>query len=154
MFQARLVLPMLLVLLAACRPEIGDECVSSIDCSSQGDRLCDTSQPEGYCTIFSCEPDNCPEDDSVCVGFGLVLAPTCDTKEGAADPRWPRFERTFCMAPCEEDDDCRVGYQCLAPEERGATSIDIESELLGSKVCFAASEAPVADPSLTCAQSN
>jgi len=155
---ARLAVSSLLFVLAGCRPQIGDDCVSSIDCSAQGDRLCDTSQFEGYCTIFSCDPDSCPDDDSVCVGFGLELTATCLNDEGAvpADPRWPRFERTFCMAPCEEDDECRDGYQCRAPAEHGATSIDIESEIRNSKVCFAASTAPPpADPSLsTCAQSD
>ena len=31
---------------AACAPEIGDDCASSVDCSPQGDRLCDVTQPE------------------------------------------------------------------------------------------------------------
>ncbi len=150
MSKAPLALAGLLLLLAACRPQIGDDCVSSVDCSAQGDRLCDTSQPDGYCTIFSCEPDNCPDDDSVCVGFGLELPPSCDATN-AADPRWPRFERTFCMAPCEVDDDCRAGYQCRAPSDRGAVSIDIESDIRDSKVCFAASNAPASDPTATCA---
>jgi hypothetical protein len=149
MSKPRLALAGLLLVLSACRPQIGDECDSSVDCSAQGDRLCDTSQPQGYCTIFSCEPDNCPNDDSVCVGFGLDLPPSCDAPN-AANPSWPRFERTFCMAPCEVDDDCRDGYQCLAPSDRGAMPIDIESEIRDSKVCFARSEAPVADTNATC----
>lgn len=120
---------------AGCRPEIGDECVTSVDCSSQGDRLCDTSQPEGYCTIFGCEPDACP-DNSVCVGFGLELDPACSADPQGTDPRWPRFERTFCMISCEEDSDCRDGYVCRRPADRRATSIDIESEIKDSGVCF------------------
>ena len=123
------------IFVAGCQPEIGDPCVSSIDCSVQGDRLCDTSQPEGYCTAFNCEPDKCPED-SVCVGFGLTLDPTCTSE--AVDPRWPRFERTFCLKACEADDDCREHYACVAPTSRRAESIDVESELAGSKVCFRA----------------
>lgn len=152
MSKARLCLALLLLAAAAtgCRPQIGDECVSSVDCSAQGDRLCDSSQPDGYCTIFSCEPDNCPEQDSVCVGFGLELAQSCDAPNNAADPRWPRFERTFCMAPCETDDDCRESYQCLAPGDRGAESIDIDSDIRDSKVCFAASGAPVGETTATC----
>ncbi len=122
--------------------------MSSVDCSAQGDRLCDTSQPEGYCTIFSCEPDTCPED-TLCVGFGAELPPSCEAPD-AADPRWPRFERTFCMSLCETDEDCRDGYQCLAPEDRASSSIDIELENRSSKVCFAASTAPAADPAGEC----
>lgn len=123
--------------LAACQPKIGDDCVGSVDCSQQGDRLCDTSQPDGYCTAFNCEPDKCP-DESVCVGFGLVLDPAC--QETSIDPRWPRFERTFCLAACEEDSDCRDEYRCLAPSARRAASIDVDSDWADSKVCFPATQ--------------
>jgi hypothetical protein len=124
----------LLVSSSGCRPEIGDECVGSADCSQQGDRLCDTSQPDGYCTVFNCEPDQCP-DEAVCVGFGLELDPAC-TEVTTVDPRWPRFERTFCMFACEEDGDCRDGYRCLAPTDRLGQSVDVDNELAASKVCF------------------
>lgn len=116
-----------------CTPQIGDECSVSTDCSAQGDRLCDGSQPGGYCTVFGCEPDGCP-DNSVCVGFGLTLDPACEGQ--GTDPRWPRFERTFCLATCEVDDDCRTDYVCLSPEERSAESVDVSSEWRASKVCF------------------
>jgi hypothetical protein len=133
---------------AGCRPEIGDECLTSLDCSSQGDRLCDTSQPEGYCTIFGCEPDACP-DNSICVGFGLELDPACSEANDGTDPRWPRFERTFCMLACETTDDCRDGYVCAKPEDRRATSIDLETEedLVGTGVCFVATDAVFEPPS-------
>src|SRR5258705_13828561 len=53
-------------LAVGCSPKIGDKCSVSTDCSVQGDRLCDPTQPGGYCTVFNCEPDRCP-DESVCV---------------------------------------------------------------------------------------
>ncbi|NUP14412.1 MAG: hypothetical protein HOW73_50930 [Polyangiaceae bacterium] len=143
----------LVVLFAmGCRPEIGDECVTSVDCSAQGDRLCDTSQPDGYCTIFGCEPDACP-DNSVCVGFGQEIDPACANADVGTDPRWPRFERTFCMIACETNDDCRDGYVCALPTDRRAVAIDLENELRGSGVCFVASDAvfqPPADPPSSC----
>ncbi len=132
------------IALLGCQPEIGDPCVSSLDCSAQGDRLCDTSQPEGYCTVFNCEPDACPEQ-SMCLGFGLELDPACTTE--SVDPRWPRFQRTFCLRACETDEDCRDGYACLAPLDRRAQSIDVENELAASKACFRATAAPVDEPS-------
>src|SRR6188474_1083103 len=102
--MARLTAIVILLLAATgCAPEIGDECTTSIDCSQQGDRLCDTTQPGGYCTIFNCEPDTCPEDDGVCVAFDPELDPACRVTD---DGRWARFERTFCMAECEDNDDC------------------------------------------------
>lgn len=126
-----------------CRPQIGDSCVTATDCSAQGDRLCDTSQPDGYCTVFSCEPDTCAEE-AVCVGFGLSLDPACVVN--STDPRWKRFQRTFCMYACEEDGDCRDGYVCRKPSERAAESIDIESEIRDSGVCFVANDAPPIEP--------
>jgi hypothetical protein len=49
----------LLALVAGCAPKIGDKCTVSTDCSVSGDRLCDSTQPSGYCTVFNCEPNAC-----------------------------------------------------------------------------------------------
>src|SRR4051812_10031586 len=51
-------------ILAGCTPSIGDKCVLSTDCSTRGDRLCDTSQPDGYCTQFNCSKNGCPDDSA------------------------------------------------------------------------------------------
>ncbi|RYE92533.1 MAG: hypothetical protein EOO75_06485, partial [Myxococcales bacterium] len=99
----------LVALGAGCKPKIGDECSTSIDCSSQGDRLCDTTMPGGYCTLFNCEPDRCP-DDGVCVVFKKQPSDAADCD----DPqRWLRLQRTFCVRSCGSDDDCRGGYSCI-----------------------------------------
>jgi hypothetical protein len=87
----------LLVLLLGCSAEIGDECGANVDCSPNGDRVCDLTAPGGYCTILGCIADSCPEE-SVCVAWD----------EGAA-------RRTFCMRHCGSDSDCRDGYQCFDP---------------------------------------
>jgi hypothetical protein len=84
--------------LAACGPEIGDECTESLDCATDGSRLCDRTQPEGYCLIPNCHGDECPEE-SVCVRFGLDAQ-----------------ARTFCMQSCEDGGDCRDSYRCAAPD--------------------------------------
>ncbi len=118
--------------LVGCTPKIGDDCTTSLDCSQLGDRLCDTSEPDGYCTIFNCEPDQCPEE-AICVGFGLELDPACSAID---DARWKRFERTFCMVACEEESDCRSGYVCASPGDRRALSIDVDNELRDFKACF------------------
>lgn len=132
----------LLTALAACSPNIGDECASSIDCSQQGDRLCDVNQPGGYCTVFNCEPDTCPEDDGVCVAFTYQLDPVCKELD---DGRWSRFERTFCMAQCDDDGDCRSGYTCADPRTRAAIIVD--QQPLSTKVCLVASSNPAAQVS-------
>jgi hypothetical protein len=89
-----------------CKPDIGDKCTTSTDCSIAGERLCDLTQPGGYCTIFNCEPNLCPEK-SVCVAFGER---TCSVQAVTL-----RFRRTFCMATCKKDSDCRNGdnYHCI-----------------------------------------
>ncbi|MEZ4372638.1 MAG: hypothetical protein R3B07_17570 [Polyangiaceae bacterium] len=117
---------------AACSPEIGDDCVVSTDCSSVGDRLCDTSQPGGYCTIFNCEPGTCP-DDSVCVSFHNALSGAfCQADND-------RFQRPFCMAPCSGDGDCRGGYGCVEVGREGNSygAVVIEDGKTTAKVCLA-----------------
>ena len=86
-----------------CAPEIGDECDTALDCSSQGSRQCDRTQPGGYCTILGCERGTCPEE-SVCVKFR---------------PSLERIAVTYCMAECETDSDCRgdEGYECVTQAE-------------------------------------
>jgi hypothetical protein len=99
---------------AGCTPSIGDKCVLSTDCSIRGDRLCDTAQKDGYCTIFNCGPNSCP-DDAACVLFNASLQ-GCSYDDRAVS----RTARSFCMAHCSTDSDCRTnsGYKCLDP--RGA----------------------------------
>ncbi|MBX3126983.1 MAG: hypothetical protein KF718_09715 [Polyangiaceae bacterium] len=97
----------LLLGLYGCKPEIGDECSVSTDCSNAGDRLCDTTQPGGYCTIFNCEPGTCPEE-AACVSFKITPSTACpDPQTGG------RLRRTFCMRNCSSDGDCRGGYRCI-----------------------------------------
>jgi hypothetical protein len=119
--------------LAGCSPKIGDKCTVSTDCSVQGDRLCDPTQPGGYCTIFNCEPNKCP-DEAVCVAFN---EPSCSSPALSR-----RFQRTFCMAVCESDGDCRAGYQCLnTAVDSFRQVVDINPQ--STKICtFPASGSP------------
>jgi hypothetical protein len=116
------------VLLAiGCSKEIGDECVVSSDCSSSGDRFCDTSSRGGYCTIQGCDYNTCP-DEAVCVRVftgsfsnkpcdptvphdeaGCTLDELCSLV-GSCVPR--SAEIRFCMRKCGSDGDCRDGYEC------------------------------------------
>lgn len=87
---------------SGCAPRIGDGCYSQTNCSINGDRVCDITQPGGYCTVFDCSPDTCP-DDSVCVRF---------------EPDSPRLSRFVCMRRCSGNGDCRTdkGYTCVGNE--------------------------------------
>jgi hypothetical protein len=92
----------------ACTPKIGDSCTVSTNCSASGDRLCDITEPGGYCTIFNCEPNSCP-DGAVCINFGTELSPVdqCSSSQGNSP-----YQRSFCMAACSSGSDCRGGYSC------------------------------------------
>lgn len=130
-----LILTLLSALSVACGHKIGDECETSVDCSQGGERLCDITQPGGYCTVFNCEPDTCPEE-AACIAFGASLA----TAPACRDPnQLSRLERAFCMLTCSSDSDCRSGYTCadLSSDDnawRNALPIDRGRS---SKVCVA-----------------
>ena len=129
------VFPLAALLVAAgCAPKIGNKCTLSTDCSQLGDRLCDTTQPGGYCTIFSCEPDTCPE--AVCVGFDSQIDPACGASQGV---QAARFERTFCMKGCDEDSDCRDDYKCVDMATLHATIVDLTLPS-SNKVCIAGAQ--------------
>ncbi len=84
-------------LAVACSPRIGDGCSSAANCSVNGDRFCDITQPSGACIVFDCQPDQCP-DNTVCVRF---------------NPAEPRLSVVACMRPCTSNGDCRANYQCI-----------------------------------------
>ena len=122
-----------LALAAGCSPKIGDNCTVSTDCSATGDRLCDITEPGGYCTVFNCEPDSCP-DDAACINFGSTLSVGDPNVPGNADggvlagctasqDNSP-YQRSFCLASCESDGDCRGGYRCIEPETVGGVKVD------------------------------
>ena len=100
----------------ACSPRIGDGCGSAANCSVNGDRFCDLTQPSGACIVFDCQPDQCP-DDTVCVRF---------------NPAQPRLSTVACMRPCQSDSGCRTSYRCIdaAIEADGlyAEVIDMNSQ--------------------------
>lgn len=106
----------------ACQPSIGDACVLSTDCSQRGDRLCDTSQSGGYCTVFNCVGDGCPDEGS-CVVFGGRVPGCLYTDRSIA-----RTARSFCMRACEVDKDCRDGYVCRDPRVPSLQGIVLDTD--------------------------
>ena len=126
-------------LTSGCKPKIGDDCDTALDCSTLGDRLCDNTQPGGYCTIFNCEPDTCP-DEASCVAFNQDLDPAC---READDGQHGRFGTTFCMRSCESESDCRAGYACVRPADQYAQMLDVKGDKSSeSKVCLALGAPP------------
>jgi hypothetical protein len=113
--MSRVPLPLLLAsvlpLLASvgCAPKIGNICSNALDCSAQGSRLCDRTQPGGYCTIAMCEEGTCPAE-AVCVKFR---------------PQQERLALTYCMRKCSDNSDCRhsEGYRCTAAQDFGEKGV-------------------------------
>ena len=89
------------VLVSGCTPSIGSSCQLSTDCSSSGDRVCDTAEPNGYCTVQGCKPNECP-NEAACVDFNASV-PGCMYSD--RDPS--RLSVNFCVAQCHSDADCR-----------------------------------------------
>jgi hypothetical protein len=127
MKSAVLVLVLVLTAAIGCGKEIGDACIVSSDCSPNGDRQCDISQKEGYCTIQGCDYATCP-NEAACVRFFTgsfankpcdhtteLDNPTCSLDElcSLRDECVPRSsEVRYCMRKCDSDGDCRSGYEC------------------------------------------
>ena len=134
-----------LCLSVGCKPEIGDDCQLSTDCSAQADRLCDITAPGGYCTIFNCEPGSCPEDESLCVQFGSQRSPIDSCRD---DQTTSPYARTFCMATCDDDADCRDDYVCQnlsdSSNRWGATLIDRDR---GNRACVVSDIPPAVEES-------
>jgi hypothetical protein len=125
------VLVLALALLAAgCGKSIGDACIVSSDCSTDGSRLCDSSSGAkgGYCTIQGCDYNTCP-GEAACIRFftGSFENRPCDPNtekkttfdcsldelcnlEGHCVPR--SSEVRYCMLKCSTTGDCRSGYEC------------------------------------------
>lgn len=118
-------IPLVFALAAGCGQEIGDSCVISSDCSTDGTRFCDSSTDEGYCTILGCDYNTCP-DEAVCIAFfsGGFTNRTCTPEteaeicsldeicalDGHCVTR--KSEQRNCMRTCDSHDDCRDGYEC------------------------------------------
>jgi hypothetical protein len=113
---------------SACGKEIGDACIVSSDCSTDGSRVCDMSQFQGYCTIQGCDYSTCPEEGA-CIRFFMgsfqnrpcnpvtenISTDDCSldelcTLEGQCVPR--SAEVRYCMRKCDTSADCRDGYEC------------------------------------------
>ncbi len=117
---------------AGCGKEIGDSCISGVDCGSDSDRICELASLEGYCTIPGCDYGTCPEE-AVCIRFypasfeNQPCTPATEDLDGAgatddcgldevcalAGQCVPASaEVRFCMRSCSDNGDCRDGYEC------------------------------------------
>lgn len=125
----------LLTLSVACQPRIGDDCRVNQDCSGERQRLCDTSQPGGYCTLSNCSATSCPDGEAICVMFNSSASsvPVCDNPGKLASSAL-----AFCMMTCSEDKDCRAGYLCtdVAGDDPWGALV-VQENPPSTKICIA-----------------
>jgi len=130
---------------AGCGAKVGGSCTTNVECSPMGDRICDTAQLDGYCTIEGCDLTTCPSEAG-CVRFfsSNFLAVKCNpATEDAIDPAVTpthdctsseiclsngfcaqrTSERRFCMKTCDGNGDCRSGYECVWTGTQGAEAV-------------------------------
>jgi hypothetical protein len=114
-----------------CTPHIGDHCTLSTDCSLQGDRQCDTAEPNGYCTVFGCQGNLCP-DQAACVLFNPAV-PGC----AYTDREPSRIAQGACMKQCSQDSDCRTdeGYICADPKGPPWSALILDDDQ-GQHICI------------------
>ncbi len=53
---------------SGCGKKIGDDCQTASDCDPNGTRICDLSQPGGYCTVLGCDETTCP-GEATCIRY-------------------------------------------------------------------------------------
>jgi hypothetical protein len=124
------------LMLGGCTPHIGDHCALNTDCSIDGTRVCDNSQPNGYCTSFNCVANSCL-DHAVCVMVNASV-PGCPYNDYQSPSR---THTTLCLAHCNQDSDCRTGdgYVCRDPQEPPYNAKILDNNPTSNKVCVAQS---------------
>jgi hypothetical protein len=119
----------------ACTPQIGNSCTLNTDCSIDNSRQCDDSQPNGYCTVFNCSPNTCP-NNAVCVELQANV-PGCPYDDYSSPSRGGR---SMCLKPCNHDSDCRQsdGYSCRAVsnfKDAGVWAVILDDSPQSQSVC-------------------
>ncbi|HEY3355732.1 MAG TPA: hypothetical protein VGQ83_20945 [Polyangia bacterium] len=129
-----------------CSKKIGDDCTYNTDCNPQGGRVCDVSQPSGYCTIEGCDVFNnkCP-DEATCIRFFPTLdmtRPCAPEHEIACSDRTPGCDpaQDPACCHCAADEECITEGFCIRRElERRTCMFNCQSDgdCRGGYRCYA-----------------
>jgi hypothetical protein len=137
---AALAAAVLAVLAVGCTPHIGGSCTLNTDCSIDNSKQCDNAQAGGYCTVFNCSPNTCP-DNAVCVELQANV-PGCPYDDYASPSR---SGRSMCLKSCNHDSDCRQGEGYVCRSMMDIRNSGIEAVILddnqSQKVCVLPAEA-------------
>jgi hypothetical protein len=104
--------------LGACKRQIGDDCSTAADCEPNGSRVCDLSQPGGYCTIVNCDETSCPSE-SACIRFfptqflTKACNPVCEDLPCLTDPEADKGQCPHDDCPLGPTNDCTIDELCL-----------------------------------------
>jgi hypothetical protein len=142
---------------SGCARKIGDRCTTNVECSPTGDRVCDPSQPDGYCTQEDCLAGTCPVKEAVCVRFVALTSIACYAEDGSYQCQRDdiciegfcaplRTERRACLAVCDDNADCRQGYQCVHDGVGGSQLVDMDNP--DQRFCVPSTQTPVVPPTL------
>lgn len=147
-----LLLGVVLIGLSACARKIGDSCQSNVECSPLGDRFCDLSSPNGYCTVEGCDGKSCP-DGAACISFFSLQ------RGGPSSLCTPGLvPRSGCSGPgcCKPGDPqcCRIGERCLC-DDKDCKKAYCASETTERRWCMQpCDEQSDCDPAYTCYATN
>jgi hypothetical protein len=148
------------LLASACGHDVGDRCSTNIDCAQDGSRICDLSQPGGYCTLDGCDDSSCPSE-AVCVRFFdqkfptatdcgapgtigtcqadelcVVCGPSVSTPETKSCCVPSTSERRYCALKCGSNGDCRGGYVCRVSATDGSLALTSDpNSITTAKFC-------------------
>lgn len=96
---------------AGCGRSIGDNCSVNVDCSALGDRFCDISAPNGYCTMEGCDYASCPSE-AVCIRFFTPL-PDKSCTDSTQCAAYQTCQSGRCTGACSKHEDCGTGQRCV-----------------------------------------
>ncbi|MBI2894579.1 MAG: hypothetical protein HYY06_13585 [Deltaproteobacteria bacterium] len=98
-------------------PGVGDACEDDDQCPEGGSGTTSClldGYPGGYCSVVECENHghDCPDDAGKSGDEGTV--------------KCVQYDGLQCMKLCEDDEDCREGYDCVSvPDAAGHGSVDV-----------------------------
>jgi len=135
-----------LLALAGCQARIGDACDRSIDCSLQGERICDLSHRVdgsgvvsaagmGECTIDGCGRDTCPDEAACIKAYGSkFLSVACDPEREDIATFCLDDEEACLARGCRPSADASGGWTCPPRDECDVSEVCLPEGLCADEI--------------------